>query len=81
MFFSDCVMSMLAFGTKENKGAHSFVTSSFLIQDKLFQRPSSFCLLGKQLIFVIPSSIGRRKAFKHLNVSVYIFKYLVVLLQ
>lgn len=47
VFFSDCVMSMLAFGTKENKDAHSFVTSSFLIQDRLVSATELLLFIGK----------------------------------
>lgn len=72
---------MLAFGTQENKDAHLFIASSFLMQSGLFQLLSSFCLSGKTVDIYHSSKQKKEEAFKHLNVSVYIFKYLVVISQ
>lgn len=74
-------MSLLAFGTQENKDAHLFIASSFLMQSRLFQLLSSFCLSGKTVDIYHSSKQKKEQAFKHLNVSVYIFKYLVVISQ
>lgn len=51
------------------------------MQSGLFQLLSSFCLSGKTVDIYHSSKQKKEEAFKHLNVSVYIFKYLVVISQ